>query len=113
MSKFLVFIAIVLGEILMIYAQISGARDNAHGLHGNVLWKIYLIAALGIWITLTGYVFGLSVYKNIWVVSAISIISILLVEPPAAYFMTHQIPTRGALIGFMLGALGLMATLFL
>ena len=113
MNKLLVFLAIVIGEILMIYAEISGARDNAAAVHGSLLWKVYIIGAIGIWITLTGYIFGIYVYKNIWVVTVVSIVTILLVEPPIAYFMTHQSPTRGAIVGFVLGALGLLATLFL
>jgi len=112
MNKSLVFLAIVIGEILMIYAEIAGARDNASTIHGDMLWKIYVIGALGFCATLTGYVFGIYIYKNIWIVTVISIVTILIVEPPVAYFMTRQAPTRGALIGFILGALGLLAALF-
>ena len=113
MNKFLVLLAIIIGEILMIYAEIAGARDNVSGIHGNMFWKVYLIGALGIWLTLTGYIFGNYIYKNIWIVTVVSIVTILIVEPPVAYFMTRQTPTRGSLIGFILGALGLLATLFL
>ena len=51
-------------------------------------------------------------FKNIWIVSVISITSILLIEPVLAYFIFDQLPTKGAAIGLVLGAIGLYLALF-
>jgi hypothetical protein len=39
-----------------------------------------------------------------------SITSILIIEPLIAYLVLKQLPTKGALIGLILGALGFAAT---
>jgi hypothetical protein len=62
---------------------------------------------------LTGYILGLAAFKNIWIVSAISISSILIFEPAMDYIVTQQLPTRGALVGLIFGALGIVSALFL
>lgn len=114
MDKLLAIALIFIGEVAMIYAQVGGAKATALPDAGKVVFvKFYIMAGIGIWLTLSGYIFGLPVFKNIWIVSVISITSILIVEPIAIYLMTQQLPTRGGLIGFVLGTLGLLATLFL
>jgi hypothetical protein len=57
--------------------------------------------------------FGLKIFKNIWIVSVISITSILIIEPFIAYFIGGQLPTKGAIIGLVFGVLGFAAALFL
>jgi hypothetical protein len=114
MTKFLAVLLIFIGEVIMIYAQIGGARANSVSHPGKAVFiKFFILAGVGIWLTLSGYIFGLPVFKNIWVISVISISSILIVEPIAIYVMTQQLPTRGGLVGFILGALGLLATIVL
>ncbi|MEM5778032.1 MAG: hypothetical protein QXK49_00160 [Candidatus Aenigmatarchaeota archaeon] len=58
-----------------------------------------------------GYIFGFSSFKNIWIVSIISITSILISEPILAYTFFHQMPTTGALIGLVFGVLGFISTI--
>jgi hypothetical protein len=45
------------------------------------------------------------------IISAVSIGSILLVEPTFALLVFNQLPSRGAAIGFVLGAIGLVVAL--
>lgn len=71
-----------------------------------------LIIIAGI-LLLSGYMLGLKAYKNIWIVSVISITSILIAEPIINYTVTHQLPTKGAFIGLIFGVLGFLSALFL
>jgi len=58
-----------------------------------------------------GYMLGYTAFRNIWIVSAISITSILIVEPLLAYDLFQQLPTKGALVGFVAGIIGFAAAL--
>jgi hypothetical protein len=60
---------------------------------------------------IAGYVISYATFKNIWVVSAVSVTSILIVEPALSYLVFRELPGRGAIIGLTLGALGFLATL--
>jgi hypothetical protein len=51
--------------------------------------------------------------ENIWVVGAVSIASIVVVEPIITYLIFHELPGRGALIGLILGILAIISALFL
>ena len=53
---------------------------------------------------------GLKAFDNIWVVTAISVTSILIIEPIIAYSIFRTLPTGGVLVGMILGALGFVAT---
>jgi drug/metabolite transporter (DMT)-like permease len=54
---------------------------------------------------------GYRAFKNIWIVSAILVTSILVVEPTLAWFLFKEIPTLGASIGIGLGVIGLIVAL--
>jgi hypothetical protein len=54
---------------------------------------------------------GYRVFKNIWIVSAISITSILITEPILNYLIFHELPTKGALAGLILGVIGFVLAL--
>jgi len=114
-SKILVIFLIVFGEALSIFAEMTGARS--HNVASNpflqVFWKMFLMITLAGGFLIAGYVLGFGAFKNIWIVSAISITSILIVEPILAWTFFHQMPTTGAVIGFVLGAIGLFAAIFL
>ncbi len=58
-----------------------------------------------------GYMLGYSAFKNIWIVSAASITSILIMEPILGFLFFRQMPTTGATIGLILGAVGFITTL--
>lgn len=61
---------------------------------------------------IAGYILGFGAFKNIWIVNVASITAILIAEPILAWTIFHQAPTPGALIGFILGAIGLFVSLF-
>ncbi|GEM_PF-257373 len=113
--KLLVILIIFSAEALSIYYEIFGAKlfsDTSQPFQ-KIFWKvlpIIILAAIGLFL---GYVLGIRAFENIWIVSVISIVSILILEPILAYAIFKQLPTRGALIGFMLGSVGFLATLFI
>ena len=55
---------------------------------------------------------GFKAFKNIWIVGVTSITSILIAEPILALTIFQQVPTRGAVIVFILGGIGLFSALF-
>ena len=103
-----------LGEALYIYGQMLGAKGDYLNSQPfwNVFLKAFLIIAIAGGTVLFGYMLGINVFKNIWVVSVISITSILLMEPILAWVFFKQIPTPGAIVGFILGAIGLFTATF-
>lgn len=74
--------------------------------------NLFLFAMVfsGCTLLLVAYTVGYQAAKNIWVVTAASVGSILVVEPVLAWIFFHQLPERGALAGLVLGAAGLIAT---
>jgi hypothetical protein len=115
MDKLFGILVLISGEVITIGAEIYGAKyfGLEFGNFKTVFWKLVLPMTFGGFLLLTGYMLSMQSFKNIWVVTVISISSIIIAEPILNYAITHQSPTRGALIGFILGALGLLATLFL
>lgn len=113
-SKILVLVLIFLGEALAIYAEIVGAKNNhlASQPFWQIFWKMFLLITLAGGILIAGYMLGVNAFKNIWIVSVVSITSILVVEPLLAWTIFHQVPTIGAVLGFILGAIGLFLSLF-
>lgn len=100
------------GEALSVYAEMLAAKS--YSLAGSSYWPIFIKAfgaiTLAGGLLIAGYMLGYKSFKNIWIVSALSITSILIMEPLVAYLVFKTLPTRGALIGLVMGALGFLAT---
>ncbi len=114
LTKIFVLILIFLGEALSIYAEMIGAKSNfaASQPFIQIFLKMFLVVTLAGGFLLAGYMLGFSAFKNIWIVSVASITSILIVEPILIWILFQQTPTPGAIIGFILGAIGLFVALF-
>lgn len=108
-------IILFFGESLAIYSEIAGANkvENQNKITNDVFGKFFILITIAGALLIGGYFTGILAFKNIWVVSVISIVSILIMEPILAYFIFRQFPTMGAIIGFILGAIGLMVTLII
>ena len=101
------------GESLAIYFEIAGANKvvSQNKISNKIFLEFFILIAIAGALLISGYFIGILVFKNIWIVSVISIVSILIVEPILAYFIFKQFPATGALIGFVLGVIGLIVTL--
>ena len=112
--KLLVIVVLFLAEGLSIYFEIKGARLLSSGSSSflKIFWKFIPILTLTGALLLIGYMLGIKAFSNIWIVSVISITSILILEPTLAYAIFRQSPTKGALIGLIFGIIGFAFTLF-
>ncbi len=112
-QKFLAIALLLLGEALIIYAEILSAKMfyTQSRPFWFVISRVGFVAFISTFMLLCGYMFGLAAFKNIWIVTVISITSILLAEPILTYNITHQLPTKGAVAGLILGFIGLIITL--
>lgn len=113
--QLLALLLIVAGEGLMIYAEELGAKLYAlpSATFVHEFGYSFGFAALGAVCLVAGYMLGLRYFHNIWIVTVISFASILLMEPLFNFFYIGQTPTLGALIGFVLAVLGIIAATFL
>lgn len=102
-----------IGETLSICAEIILAKRYSLD---QPFWRLFFIGFIFLTFTgaliITGYLLGIKAFKNIWIVSVASITSILIMEPIVGYLVFRQLPTKGALIGLILGAIGFAAAVF-
>lgn len=112
--KILVIVLLFVGEALSIYAEILGAKTNTISSQPflQIFLKMFLIITIAGGFLIAGYMLGFTAFKNIWIVSVVSITSILIMEPVLAYAIFKQLPTKGAIIGLVLGFFGFIATIF-
>ena len=100
------------GEALSIAAEFVASKriEAASGVHYSILLEpVFLITVGGIFL-IVGYALGYSTLRNIWIISVVSIGSILILEPTLALLMFKELPTYGAAVGLALGVIGLIAT---
>lgn len=112
--QFIVLASIFLGEVLIIYSEQLGAR-----LYGLLSYSFATAFALSLFpafvgaaLLVTGYMLGLKYHQNIWAVTALSLGSILIVEPLFNYFYIGHLPDTSEFIGVALGILGIIAVVF-
>jgi hypothetical protein len=113
--KIAALVLLFLGEVFSIGAELIGSKrialDSTNWI--SLYVGMFLVITVAGALLIAGYMLGYLQFKNIWIVTAISIGSILIVEPLLAYLVFHQTPTFGATIGLILGFLGIVATLVL
>lgn len=105
-EKLLVVITIITGESLMIASQIWGAQatTKATSFFSNLLpnhWYIWA-TLLGGLIILTGYFYGITILKNIWLVTITSWTGVVIAEVLFASVVFKSWPSGQVLIGFLL-----------
>ena len=105
MGIFFVF----LGELFAVYAETFAVK---YGFFTSGFWRLIIIMTLGGILLVSGYILGYSAYKNLWIITVILIATLLIAEPLIIIFFFHQTPTTGALIGFILGIIGLISSIF-
>ncbi len=113
--QFLALILIFFGEAFSIGAELVASRRLAAGgsYFSTISLCMFLLVTLGGIMLVAGYMLGYAHLKNIWIIVAISIGSVLIVEPILAFLLFREVPTMGAALGLVFGILGTLASLFL
>jgi CHASE2 domain-containing sensor protein len=111
--KALGLLLLVGGEVIAVYSEMVAAKAYAQG--GERFLGVFgrntaLMTVAGAML-IAGYMVCYSSFRNIWLVSVVSVTAILIVEPGLTYFVFQELPGRGATIGLVLGVLGFIATL--
>ena len=113
--KLTAVLLVFLGETLSILAELVASKrvaaDSSNYL--TVFFWPFVLIVVGGAMLVAGYMLGYLHLKNIWIIAALSVGSILIVEPILAFVLFRQAPTLGAAIGLILGALGTLSALFL
>lgn len=104
----------ILGEACIIYGELAAARlaSSATFDWRDVLLLVLFACFSGLCLLLA-YALGYRATGNIWLVAVVSVLALLICEPVLIWLLFHELPGRGALVGFILGALGLAATIWL
>lgn len=106
--------AIFFGEALSIIAELIASRQfGKAGGHLTTLLPMFLLISVGGILLVCGYALGYMYLKSIWIIVAISVGAILVVEPILALLLFRDVPTVGSLIGLVFGALGTLAAIIL
>ena len=110
----LAVVLLIVGEVVTIYAELCAAKlpNNGSASLVGLIRPFLLIAFAGVCLILA-YWMGYHVVGNIWVVTIASLTSILILEPIVVFAMFKEMPSRGAIIGFILGTLGFIAAVVL
>ncbi len=72
-----------------------------------------LLTCFGGILLVCGYALGYMHLRNIWIIVAISVGAILVVEPMLTVLLFRDVPATGSLIGLVLGEFGILAAMFL
>lgn len=104
----------IFGEILTIYSEVYASKLPGHPIDTPMMFlkPIVLISIAGVSL-IFAYWLGYQGTGNIWVVTVVSLTLLLILEPIVIYVMLKELPGRGATIGFLLGAVGLISTVAL
>jgi hypothetical protein len=111
MRKIIPILFIIFGEALAIYSEVIAAK-NVNNFLPTFLKMSCIMMIAGIFLIL-GYMLGIKYFDDIWIIGVISITSIIIAEPIITYLIFSELPSKGAIIGLILGVLGLLAALFI
>lgn len=104
----------IIGEGCIIYGELAAARLATAATFD---WRDALLQALLAGLSglclLLAYALGYRATGNIWLVAVGSILVLLICEPLLIWLLFQEAPARGVLVGFVLGVLGLAATVWL
>ena len=104
-------VLVFLGEALSIVAELLASKKFGSHSFAIVFALGALLITVGGMCLVLGYMLGYQHLKNIWIIFAVSVGSIVVIEPLLAYGLFRQPPTLGALVGLGLGLAGIVAAL--
>lgn len=114
MKALLAGLALFFGEFFIIGAELWAAKYFGSSPNPGKVFLISLgISMVACTLLVYGYTYGYQAFKNIWIITTISVSGILIVEPIAAWLLFREIPTLGAGIAFLLAIIGVFLTLVL
>ena len=100
------------GESLAIYQEMLVARAaKLSGLSPKLGLWLFIWMAISGGLLLAGYFLGYLSFHNIWIVTVISIGSILIAEPLLIMLLFNEAPTLGAWIGLGCAVLGIASAI--
>lgn len=102
---------LLVGEGINVLAELYAAKIPPSALFRTQSLILFIMVFFGCSFLLLGYSVGYGAVKNIWIVTAASVASILIVEPVLAYTFFNTLPEKGALLGLIFGVAGLIVTL--
>jgi len=109
MLKFYAVLLVFVGELLAIYAETFVIKYKVFSIG---FWNMILLMCVGGVFLVFGYVLGYRAFHNLWFVTAISIGTLLVVEPLLLRFLLDQVPNTSSTIAFTLGVLGIIIATF-
>jgi hypothetical protein len=89
MQKIVPLLFLFVGESLAIWSEIIAAKNI--DTFTSTFWKMSGVMALAGLLLVAGYMFGVKYWHNIWIVGAVSIASIIIMEP----IITFTLSTSG------------------
>ena len=100
------------GELLTIYMELFAARNARREMTMGATALAFVGMAIAGILLVYSYRLGYRVFDSIWVIMVLSITSITIIEPVAAFFLFSESPSRGSIAGFILGVSGMGCALF-
>lgn len=112
MPALLAGLALFFGEFIIIGVEMWAAKQfgNTQN-HLHIFLIAFVVSLVACVLLVYGYTYGYQAFKNIWIVTAISISGILVVEPIIAWLLFRELPTIGAGVAFGLAILGIILSL--
>lgn len=112
--KLTAVLLVFFGEAFSIGAELIASKRVAAqpGDYFSIFLLMFVPIIIGGALLVGGYMLGYIYVKNIWIIAAVSVGSILIVEPLMILALFHEMPTAGALTGLILGAFGILFALF-
>lgn len=111
MNQLITGLALFFGEALIIGAEMWAAKYFNSAKPWAVTLPAFGVSVVGVALLVYGYSFGYQAFKNIWIVVALSVAGILVVEPLVALFLFREVPTTGAFIALVLGVVGIVVSI--
>ena len=109
MTKFIPILLVFIGEALAIYAETFGIKQAIFSLG---FWKIFAVMCISGLLLVLGYILGFKAFGNLWVITVVSLTTLLIVEPLILVIFLHQTPAVGSFVGLILGVIGLLFSIF-
>lgn len=112
--KFIILLAIFIGEFLFIFFEIYLAgKFRTGGNTADITKTILLVvpwAVIFSLLILWGYIYGYKYFEKIWIITIISWSSILIIEPVLNYLIFKELPVGNTLVASVLAVVAIIVS---